>query len=481
MILPVILAGGSGERLWPLSRTAYPKQFLALLDAKHSLFQTTIQRLSTANLNLLPPLVVCHEEYRFIIAEQLRQIETKPAKIILEPKSNNTAPAIALAAQWAQTKYTNPILLIMPADHFIPDATQFAYSIQNAVDAAKQGYLVTFGITATKPETGYGYIQRGAELGNSNCFNVKKFIEKPDLARANKLIKNPENLWNSGMFLFSATNFLNELELLQPEISAASNQAMTNSQEDSDFIRPSAKSYANCPSISIDYAIMEHTTKAAVTPLNCTWSDIGNWQAVWEQSCRDKNNNYIHGDVTAINTTGCLIDARSRLVATLDVHDLAIVETTDAILIAKRGQAQDIKQIVAVLKQQSHPVASEHRQVMRPWGWYDSIAKGESFQVKRIVVEPGKSLSLQMHKFRSEHWVVVKGTAKVTRADETFMLTENESTFIPIGVKHQLKNTGQTPLELIEVQSGTYLGEDDIVRFNDDHGRATVDITTYVE
>lgn len=479
MILPVILAGGSGERLWPLSRTAYPKQFLSLLGAKHSLFQATIQRLTTAT-NFLPPLIICHEEYRFIIAEQLRAINTVAAGIILEPSANNTAPAIALAAHWAQQKYQNPLLLILPADHFIQDNLDFQRTINQAVLTAQQNYLITFGIQITKPETGYGYIQTGSKITDSAGYNVAKFIEKPDAATAEILFKDTTYLWNSGMFLFTAASYLRELEKFQPAIIQATKDAISSRLQDLDFIRPQADCYRNCPAISIDYAVMEHTDKAAVFALKSAWSDIGSWQAVWEHGAKDAQGNFISGDVVAKNSSNCLIDARHRLVTTLDIHDLAIIETADAILVTKLDQSQELKKLVTELKHTAHPAASEHRQVRRPWGWYDSVAKGDRFQVKHIFVDPGKSLSLQLHHHRSEHWIIVQGSAKILRGSEVFILSENESTFIPIGVKHQLTNIGKIALELIEVQSGSYLGEDDIVRFADEHGRTTVSDQEYV-
>lgn len=482
MILPVILAGGSGQRLWPLSRTAYPKQFLTLLGDKHSLFQATIQRLPKLT-NFLDPVVVCHEDYRFIIAEQLRQIGVKPSAIILEPSANNTAPAIALAAQWALQRYgadNNIVLLILPADHHIADPAVLEQSLLAASTAVQQGYLVTFGIPVTKPETGFGYIQIGTELNAGIGYKVAKFIEKPDLAKAQQLMLDDSYVWNSGMFMFSAKGYLQELVQYQPEIVTATQDAIHGSQTDLDFIRPTATCYQNCPSISIDYAVMEKTTLAAVFKLQCAWSDIGSWQAVWEHGTKDANGNCITGDVLAKNSNNCLIDARHRLVTTLDVHDLAIIETADAVLIAKRDQSQGIKHLVTDLIALQHPAANEHRQVSRPWGWFDSLAKEQSFQVKHIFVDPGKSLSLQLHKYRSEHWVIVKGTAKVIRGTDTFVMNANESTYIPIGVKHQLTNIGEDALELIEIQCGSYLGEDDIIRFEDTHGRATVNEKEYV-
>lgn len=467
MILPVILAGGSGERLWPLSRAAYPKQFLTLLGAEHSLFQTTIQRLPTDS-KFLAPLIVCHEEYRFLIAEQLRQVNRTCSGIILEPHAKNTAPAIALAAQWAQTYYPHAILLVLPADHLIQNPELFIATVKQAAIAATQQSLVTFGIKITKPETGYGYIEVGLD------HTVKRFIEKPNLVDTQIFMNNPAYLWNSGMFMFTATTYLEELATYQPNIKADCEYAVNACKQDLDFIRPTLPKYKRCKSLSIDYAVMEHTKKAKVFALENPWSDIGNWQAVWEQAPKDNMENCISGDVVTYNTRNCLIDSRNRLVTTIDVHDLAIIETSDAILIANKNKSQDLKHIVTELKSRNHLAATEHRRVMRPWGWYDSISKGPGFQVKLISVQPGKSLSLQTHQYRSEHWVIVKGTAKIVRGDEIFILHENESTFIPVSVKHQLSNFGTDDLEIIEVQSGSYLGEDDIVRYADEHGRATV-------
>ncbi len=468
MILPVILAGGSGERLWPLSRSAYPKQFLTLLGDEHSLFQTTIQRLPTDS-KLLDPLIVCHEEYRFIIAEQLRQVNRNSSGIILESHARNTAPAIALAAQWAQTHYPNAILLVLPADHLIQKPELFIATVKQVAVTAYSA-LVTFGIKITKPETGYGYIEAG------DNHDVKRFIEKPNLADAQIFMNNPAYLWNSGMFMFTATTFLAELSIHQPDIMANCKYSIAECKQDLDFIRPTLPKYNQCKSLSIDYAIMEHTKKAKVFAFDNPWSDIGNWQAVWEQAHKDAMGNCTSGDVVTYNSSNCLIDSRDRLVATIDVHDLAIIETSDAILIANKNHSQDLKHIITELKSRQHPAATQHRRVMRPWGWYDSVSKGPGFQVKLISVQPGKSLSLQTHQYRSEHWVVVQGTAKIVRADEVFILHANESTFIPVGVKHQLSNFGVNDLEIIEVQCGSYLGEDDIVRYADEHGRATVSV-----
>lgn len=465
MILPVILAGGSGERLWPLSRSSYPKQFLNLFDSEHSLFQSTVLRLPQ-NSEYLAPLIICHEEYRFIVAEQLRQIQRSNSGIILEPCARNTAPAIALAAHWALQHYPECVLLVLPADHLISDTSKLQQNVSEATLAAQQDSVVTFGIPIDKPETGYGYI----EVGSNSRIN--KFIEKPDLATAQSFVNNSNYLWNSGMFCFKPSLYLQELETYAPLIVKHSKDALKNFAADLDFTRVATESYAQCPSISIDYAVMEHTDKAIVLALQSTWSDVGSWNAVWEQGGKDADANYITGDVVAHNSSNCLLNARHRLLATINVHNLAIVETSDAVLVADKSQVQEIRQLVAKLKFKQHTAVNEHRKVMRPWGWYDSITKGAGFQVKLICVLPGRSLSLQSHKYRSEHWVVVNGKAKVIRGDDTMYLQENESTFIPLGVKHQLSNCGDTPLELIEVQSGSYLGEDDIIRYADEHGRA---------
>lgn len=465
MILPVILAGGSGERLWPLSRTSYPKQFLNLFDTEHSLFQHTIQRLPE-NANYLPPLVVCHEDYRFIVAEQMRQIQRSNSGILLEPCAKNTAPAIALAAAWANKHHPDCLLLILPADHLIKEPEQLLKNVSDATLFAQRDLLVTFGINIDSPETGYGYIEAGSD------YKIKRFIEKPDLATAQTFVNNPNYFWNSGIFFFKPAAYLNELMAQDPEMPLHIQDSLNTCTHDLDFIRVDLANYAQCKSISIDYAVMEHTANAVVFKLQTEWSDVGNWQAVWEQSAKDADGNSINGDVVVINSSNCLVDARHRLVATMNVHDLAIVETSDAILIARKDQSQAIRELVARLKTKQHPAVQEHRKVMRPWGWYDGIAKGQGFQVKIIFVAPGKSLSLQSHKFRSEHWIVVNGTAKVTRGNEIIMLQANESTFIPQGMKHQLSNCTDQALEIIEVQSGSYLGEDDIIRYADEHGRA---------
>lgn len=469
VILPVILAGGAGIRLWPLSRNSYPKQFLTILGAKVSLFQATLQRLPV-NTQFLAPLIVCHEEHRFLVAEQTRQIAAKTSGIILEPIAKNTAPAIALAAHWAQQHHPDAILLVLPADHFLPDADALLNAITATAFAAQQSKIVTFGVSVTRAETGYGYIEKG-QLMQQDLYSVKKFIEKPDHATAQTLM-NEQYLWNSGMFMFNSAGILRQLQQFAPEIVAITQKALEQATRDLDFTRINLDSYAKCPSISIDYAVMEHTSQATVHTLNCAWSDVGSWQAVWEHSAKDANNNALLGDVVVQDVQNCFIEARHRLVTAVNVQDLTIIETNDAIMISKRNDSEGLKALVATLKQQNHPSSNMHRQVMRPWGYYDCLIKGERFQVKVLVLHPGRSISLQLHHQRSEHWVVVKGNAKVVRGDEEFMLNVNESTFIPIGMKHQLINVGKIDLEVIEVQSGDYLGEDDIVRFKEEYAHA---------
>lgn len=468
-ILPVILAGGSGERLWPLSRMSQPKQFINLLGAKISLFQATVQRLSNTQ-SFLPPLIICHEEHRFLVAEQLRQLAIKPSGILLEPVGKNTAPAIATAAHWAQIHVPNALLLILPADHYLPDHERFAAAVTAAVKYAQDDKIVTFGVTVTRPETGYGYIQPGIKLADA-CYQVQKFIEKPDHSTATELM-HKNYYWNSGMFLINIQHVLKELHLWHPEIVNATHNALTNSYRDLDFTRIALNDYTTCTNIAIDYAIMEQTTNAVVMALDCTWSDVGGWQAIWEHLSKDENNNAILGNAILENTHNCLISSNNRLVTTVDIEDLAIIETSDAVLVTKRNSNQNLKALVGKLKSCGHETAQAHRAVQRPWGHYDSLLKTTQFQVKLLVIQPGQSISLQLHQQRSEHWVVVKGQAQVIRGDEEFILNENESTYIGIGMKHKLSNAGETPLEVIEVQCGNYLGEDDIVRFKEEHAYA---------
>lgn len=467
-ITPVILSGGSGTRLWPLSRKMYPKQFINL-HAELTMLQETVGRLNGLEIN--DPIIVCNEEHRFIVAEQLRQIGFDHPHIILEPEGKNTAPAIALAAIYDQSIDNNDsLLLVLAADHVIEDLETFQQAVLHAVETAKEGKLVTFGIVPTKPETGYGYIQFDTDSGQA-VFDVIKFVEKPDEARAKSYLEEGNYLWNSGMFLFSARQYLEELELFQSDIFETTQLAMQDVSKDLDFIRINADVFSNCPSDSIDYAVMEKTEHAMVVPLNAGWSDIGSWSSLWEVNDKDNEGNSIHGDVMLSNSHNNLAMSESRLLAAVGVDDLIMVETKDAVLVASKDKSQEVKAIVERLKLEKREESNFHRVVYRPWGCFDSIEEGERFKVKRITVKPGAKLSLQMHHHRAEHWVVVSGTAKVRRGDEELMLTENESTYIHVGQTHSLENPGKVPLELIEIQTGSYLGEDDIVRFEDKYGR----------
>ncbi|MEZ5545308.1 MAG: mannose-1-phosphate guanylyltransferase/mannose-6-phosphate isomerase [Lysobacteraceae bacterium] len=465
-MIPVILSGGSGTRLWPLSREAYPKQFLAL-TGDDSMLQATFKRV--APLASAAPLVVANEEHRFMVAQQLREIGCTPSAILLEPVGRNTAPAIAVAALKAMEHGEDPLLLVLPSDHVIADAAAFREAVNSAVKAAEAGALVTFGIVPTAPETGYGYIR--AEDGGEGVRKVAQFVEKPDAATAEKYLVRGGYFWNSGMFLFRASVYLAELETHCPAIFASSREALTKAKVDADFVRLDKAAFAACPSDSIDYAVMENTAAAAVLPMSVGWNDVGSWSALWEVAQQDGDGNAHHGDVLARDCRNTLAWADHRLVALLGLDNVVVVDTDDAVLVAHKDKVQDVKHIVAALKQQGRSEPTWHRKVYRPWGSYDSIDMGERFQVKRITVKPGAALSLQMHHHRAEHWIVVSGTGRITRGDETILLGENQSTYIPLGVKHRLENPGRVSLELIEVQSGSYLGEDDIVRFEDVYGR----------
>lgn len=465
MITPVIMAGGSGSRLWPLSRSLYPKQFLAL-TGDNTMLQETLGRLSA--LDVSAPLVICNEEHRFIVAEQLRSID-KTGSIILEPVGRNTAPAIALAAE--VTLNNDPLLLVLAADHVIQDTKAFTQAVNDAVPLAQAGKLVTFGIVPTQPHTGYGYIKRGNAVSDSSGYDVNAFVEKPNSSVAAEYIESGQYYWNSGMFLIKASRYLQELGKYCPEISAACKKALENTTHDNDFIRLDTDAFKLCPDESIDYAVMEHTTDAVVVPLDAGWNDIGAWSALWEVNDKDEYGNTIHGDSILQDTTNSLIHGGERLVTTIGLDNVVIVDTKDALLVANKDKVQGVKQIVEQLKIEQRSEYKIHREVYRPWGKYDSIDNGKRYQVKRITVNPGEKLSIQMHHHRAEHWIVVSGTAKVTNGDNTFLVTENESTYIPIGVIHALENPGKMPLEMIEVQSGSYLGEDDIVRFEDRYGR----------
>jgi mannose-1-phosphate guanylyltransferase/mannose-6-phosphate isomerase len=464
-ILPVILSGGSGTRLWPLSREAYPKQFLALAG-EQTMLQATWQRV--APIAGRAPLVVANEEHRFVAAEQLQQLGVQPQAILLEPVGRNTAPAIAVAALEATRDGDDAVLLVLPSDHVIADEAAFRAAVLRALPAAREGKLVTFGIVPTGPETGYGYIKSGAQ---GDVRPVDRFVEKPDAETAQQYVQSGEYFWNSGMFLFKASRYLAELERFNPAMLAASRTAWQQARRDADFTRLDKDAFTAVASDSIDYAVMEKTADAVVVALDAGWNDVGSWTALRDVSAQDADGNAHHGDVIAIDCHNTYAYGE-RLIALVGLEDVIVVETDDAVMVGKSDRMQEIKQVVARIKAEGRPEATWHRKVYRPWGAYDSIDHGERFQVKRITVKPGATLSLQMHHHRAEHWIVVSGTAEVTRGDDVLLLTENQSTYIPLGVTHRLKNPGKLPLELIEVQSGSYLGEDDIVRFEDTYGRA---------
>jgi len=467
MLTPVLLSGGVGSRLWPVSREAHPKQFLPLAG-EITMLQETLRR--TASLNASAPLVVCNEEHRFMVAEQLRQLELQAGALILEPLGRNTAPAVALAALHAVNTNPESVLLVLPADHLIKDVDAFVAAVIKAQPLAASGRLMTFGVVPTAPETGYGYIKCGAALAD-DLYELERFVEKPDSATARGYLESGGYLWNSGMFLLRARSYLDELAKHAPEILSCCQRAMQAATVDLFFVRPDADAFKQCPSDSIDYAVMEKTNIGGVVSLDCGWSDVGAWSALWEVAERDIHGNACRGDVIVDNCRDSFFRSESRLVAATGVDNLVVVETADAILIADRDKVQDVKRIVTTLKSRQREEAFLHRRVYRPWGSYESLVSSERFQVKRIVVNPKQRLSLQMHHHRAEHWIVVKGTAEVTCEDKVFMLGEDESTYIPLGHKHRLANPGQIPLEIIEVQSGAYLGEDDIVRFEDVYGR----------
>ncbi|EPC02671.1 hypothetical protein L861_10020 [Litchfieldella anticariensis FP35 = DSM 16096] len=468
MLIPVILAGGNGTRLWPLSRQHRPKQFLAVAG-ETTMLQQTLARLE--GLNKAPPIIVAHQEHRFLVAEQLREQGIEDATLVLEPEGRNTAPAIAVAALVASRREDDPLLLVLPADHLLHDDEAFRASVGRAVKFAEQGWLVTFGVVPRHAETGYGYLQRGELLGGGDGHRVRRFVEKPDADTAQTYLDSGEFLWNSGMFLFRASRYLNALERLQPEMLDACRAAVAGAQSDLDFLRLDTDAFLACPANSIDYAVMEETDDAAMVSLEAGWSDIGSWSALWEHQAHDAQGNAAWGDVVAEDTRNSLIHADSRLVATLGVEDLVIVETQDALLVARRDRVQDIKTLVERLLVEGRREGVEHPRVHRPWGYYQRIDIGSRYQVKRIHVEPGARLSRQLHHHRAEHWVVVRGTAQVSVGGKTFLIGENRSTYIPVGQEHVLENPGRIALELIEVQSGTYLGEDDIVRLDDQYGR----------
>ncbi|WP_169718822.1 mannose-1-phosphate guanylyltransferase/mannose-6-phosphate isomerase [Thalassospira mesophila] len=474
MIIPIILSGGSGSRLWPLSRKSYPKQFLSLVSAEETMIQATLVR--GVQISSHCPIVICNEDHRFLAAEQIREANVSNADILLEPLSHNTAPAITLAALHALSHEASPdpILLVMPADHFISDARKFAAYIEEGTKAANAGKIVCFGIQPVYPETGYGYIQKGAALTSiaDNTFDVKAFTEKPDQDVAESYIRSDEFCWNSGIFMFKASVFIDELTKYEPELVETCRTSLEQATTDLDFIRIDAESFAKVKDISIDYALMERTQNAAVIPMNIEWSDIGSWSALWQLKDQCPNGNVCVGDVITDQVSNSYIHSTSRLVTAVGVQDVVIVETKDAVMVAAKDKVQDVKNIVAKLKEQNRREQNDHREVYRPWGKYDSVDQGARYQVKRITVKPGEKLSVQMHHHRAEHWIVVSGTAKVTIGEKTILLGENQSTYIPLGEVHALENPGKIPLELIEVQSGSYLGEDDIVRFEDRYGRS---------
>ncbi|PHV07395.1 mannose-1-phosphate guanylyltransferase/mannose-6-phosphate isomerase [Janthinobacterium sp. BJB412] len=469
-IYPVILSGGSGTRLWPLSRAVLPKQLLPLVG-EQTMLQDTALRLA-GRPGLMAPLIVCGNEHRFLVAEQMREIRQAPLGILLEPVGRNTAPAVAAAAHYLRAIDAEAVMLVLPADHVIEDVDAFFAAIEAAGALVADGALATFGIVPSGPETGYGYIRGGAAAAAAGCFAVERFVEKPDLATAEGFVAAGNYFWNSGMFLLRADSYLRELAQFQPAIAAASEAAVRLGYRDLDFCRLDEASFTACPSDSIDYAVMEHTRHAIVVPASIGWSDVGSWSALWEVQPQDGDGNVARGDVYLDDVSGSLVRAESRIVAVVGVRDLVVVETADAVLVAHKDQVQRVKQIVEHLKTQERTEHLHHTKVYRPWGCYEGIDIGERFQVKRITVNPGGKLSLQMHHHRAEHWIVVSGTARVTCGDKVSLLTENESTYIPIGMNHRLENPGKLPLHLIEVQSGSYLGEDDIVRFEDVYSRA---------
>ena len=461
-ISAVVMAGGSGTRLWPLSRAKHPKQFLAL-HGEDTMLQATVRRLSS--LDVKTSVTICNEEHRFFVAEQLREINSL-GSIILEPIGKNTAPAIALAAFSTQD---DPLLLVLAADHVFQNDNKFIEAVTVAIPLAESGKLVTFGIVPCEPHTGYGYIKRGEKQGDG--FVVDKFVEKPSVELAQQYITSGEYYWNSGMFLFKASRYLEELKKFRPDIYRACKASMVAAQPDLDFLRINKENFLECPSESIDYAVMENTTDAVVVPMDAGWSDIGSWSSLWDISKKDIDGNTTHGDVMLHNSSNSYIRTDGKLVAAIGVDDLVIVSTKDALMVAHKNSVQDAKIIAQQLKAESRSEWELHREVCRPWGKYDSIDHGERYQVKRITVKPGAKLSVQMHHHRAEHWIVVSGTAKVTNGSESFLLAENESTYIPVGAVHALENPGKVDLELIEVQTGSYLGEDDIVRLEDRYGR----------
>ena len=472
-IMPVIMCGGTGSRLWPLSRESFPKQYLSLNSKDYkSLLQNTLERLQGID-NLESPLVICNEEHRFIVAEQLRGIDINPSKILLEPFGRNTAPAITMAALIALKNSNESNLLILSSDHEIKNKEKFLQIIKLGFDYANKGRLVTFGVVPKTPETGYGYIKARQELDLKNIIGteIEEFIEKPNLPKAKELIKDKKYTWNSGIFLFKAKTILNEVSKFAPDVISICNESLKNISSDMGFQRLNKDIFFKCPNISIDVAVMEKTKLGTVLPLDADWSDIGSWNSVWKTSTKNTNNNFIKGNVVEQDTYGCYLRSESRLITAIGLRNLIIVETNDAILVADQEASEKVKDVVQYLKNHNYPESIEHKKIYRPWGNYTKINEGDRWKVKKIFVKPGEKLSLQLHHHRAEHWIVVNGTAAVEVDDEKLILYENQSTYIPLGSKHRLSNPGKIPLILIEVQSGTYLGEDDIKRFEDSYGR----------
>ena len=466
-MIPVIMSGGSGTRLWPLSRKHRPKQFIALFG-ENTMFQETLTRLDGVD-EIQPPIVICNNDHRFMVAEQLHELEVASPNIILEPIGRNTAPALAVSALQAQATGEDPILLVLAADHTIDNVAVFHQAIEAAKIQAEEGKLVTFGIVPTSPNTGYGYIQ----ADQKNVISpVKAFVEKPNLETATQYVESGNYYWNSGMFMFKASTLILELEKYSPDILSSCRDALSKGDKDLDFIRLDIAAFTACRSDSIDYAVMEQTDKTVVVPLNADWNDVGSWSSLWECATQDIDNNVLQGDVMIDDVQNSYIHSEHRLVSVLGLDNIVVVETADAVMVASKDSAQNVKNIVNRLVNEKREEAENHRLCYRPWGCYDAIDVGERFQVKRITVNPGASLSLQMHHHRAEHWIVVTGTAEVTCDDKVMLVSENESTYIPIGTKHRLHNPGRVLLEMIEVQSGSYLGEDDIIRFEDNYSRA---------
>jgi mannose-1-phosphate guanylyltransferase/mannose-1-phosphate guanylyltransferase/mannose-6-phosphate isomerase len=469
-IHPVILSGGSGTRLWPMSRTRYPKQILPLVG-DHSLLQQAVLRVDGLP-EFAAPLIVANEEHRFIIAEQLREIGLAQHALLLEPVGRNTAPAACIAALSLAQAEPDALMLLMPSDHVIEDRAAFLTAVERAAAAARTGYLVTFGIHPERAETGFGYIERGGALpGADGAFKVARFVEKPDTATAEAYLASGDFFWNSGIFLFPAALYVSELERLRPDMLAACRQALEAARRDDDFVRLDKAAFTACPADSIDYAVMEHTARAVVVPVSMGWNDLGSWDALWELTDKDASGNALVGNVIAEDATNCYLRSESGLIAALGVEDLVVVATDDAVMLAPRDRAQDVRRLVSRLASENRAEADSLPRVHRPWGSYETLHAGHRVQVKHILVKPGGKLSLQMHHHRAEHWVVVQGTARIRRGDEEITLTEDQSTYIPLGTAHRLENPGKIPLHVIEVQSGAYLGEDDIVRFEDSYGR----------